>query len=100
MNYRLLSVAEAELAETARWYESQCPNLGHDFLDEFEAVMGRIMRFPLAWTKVSERHRRCLFRRFPYAVLYSQTATEVTVAGVIDLRKNPEHLEERKKKTG
>src|SRR5689334_1313773 len=28
MNYRLLSVAEAELAETAQWYERQAPNLG------------------------------------------------------------------------
>ena len=73
MNYRLLSVAEAELAETAQWYESQAPNLGEEFLDEFEAVMDRVMRFPHTWMRVSERHRRCLFRRFPYAVLYSHT---------------------------
>ena len=78
MNYRLLSVADAGLAETARWYEAQATGLGEEFLDEFEAVMDRIMRFPEAWMKVGTRHRRCLFRRFPYAVLYSQTEMEIS----------------------
>ena len=72
MKYRLLSIADAELAEAARWYESQATGLGQELLDEFDPVMDRIMRFPEAWARISERHRRCLFRRFPYAVLYSQ----------------------------
>lgn len=51
MTYSLLAVAEAELAEAAAWYETQA----------FLRHGGR----------VGARHRRCLFRRFPYAVLYS-----------------------------
>jgi hypothetical protein len=39
MKYRLLSMAEAELAEAAQWYQEQAPGLGQEFLDEFEAVM-------------------------------------------------------------
>ena len=61
--------------------------------------MDRIMRFPDAWTQIGARHRRCLFRRFPYAVLYSQTLDEIRVAGVIDLRSDPQRTEERKKET-
>jgi plasmid stabilization system protein ParE len=99
MNYRLLSIADAELAEAARWYETQATGLGRDFLDEFEAVMDRIMRFPEAWARIGARHRRCLFRRFPYAVLYSQTGPEIRVAGVIDLRRDPQHMEQRRKTT-
>lgn len=99
MKYRLLSVAEAELAEAARWYENQTAGLGQEFLDEFEAAMNRIMCFPEAWAKIGARHRRCLFRSFPYPVLYSRTETEIRVAGVIDLRRDPQHIEERRKTT-
>lgn len=98
MNYRLLTIAEAELAEAAEWYETQAPGLGQEFLDEFEAVMRRIVRFPEAWTRIGERHRRCLFRRFPYAVLYSQTEIEIRVAGVVDLRRDPKRMQQRKER--
>jgi hypothetical protein len=99
MNYRLLSVADTELGEAAKWYEAQATGLGQEFLDEFEAVMGRIVRLPEAWKRIGARHRRCLFRRFPYAVLYSHTGAEIIVAGVIDLRRDPQHIEQRKGST-
>ncbi|MDB4385046.1 hypothetical protein N9023_05020 [Opitutaceae bacterium] len=89
MTYRLLSVAETELAETTLWYEEQSKGLGRSFLDEFEAVMLRISKFPEAWKRVGSRHRRCLFRRFPFAVLYAHSENEIIVSGVIDLRKDP-----------
>ena len=96
MKYRLLSVAEAELAEAASWYEGQAAGLGQEFLDEFEMVLDWIMRFPEAWKRVGTRHRRCLFRRFPYAVLYSLTRDEIIVAGVVDLRRDPQRVEQRR----
>jgi toxin ParE1/3/4 len=99
MSYRLLSVAERELAEAATWYEGKAEGLGQDFLDEFEAVMDRILHYPEAWKQVGARHRRCLFRRFPYAVLYSRRDTEIIVAGVIDLRRDPQRAERRRKNT-
>lgn len=99
MKYRLLGPADSELAEASQWYEAQAAGLGLEFLDEFQAVMSRVMRFPEAWSKVGARHRRCLFRRFPYAVLYSHTEAEILVAGVIDLRRDPQRLEQRTKST-
>jgi len=39
------------------------------------------------------------FPRFPFAVLYSLTETEIVVAGVIDLRKAPETVQKRKQKS-
>lgn len=95
MKYRLLAVAEAELAEAAVWYESQASGLGREFLDEFESVMARVVEFPEAWKRVGTRHRRCLFRRFPFAVIYSHGETEIRVAGVIDLRRDPQRTEGR-----
>lgn len=97
MTYRLLAVAEEELAAAATWYEAQATGLGGEFLDEFEAVMERILQSANAWKRVGTRHRRCLFQRFPYGVLYSITGTEIRVAGVIDLRRDPQRIEQRQK---
>jgi hypothetical protein len=96
MIYRLLSVAETELTEATLWYEQQSKGLGRSFLDEFEAVMLRISKFPEAWKQMGSRHRRCLFRRFPFAVLYSISETKIIVSGVIDLRKDPLNTQQRK----
>jgi hypothetical protein len=95
MTYRLLAVAETELADASFWYEGQVSGLGREFLDEFESVMDRVLVFPEAWKPVGERHRRCLFRRFPFAVLYSRSGSEIIVAGVIDLRRDPQVMEDR-----
>jgi len=89
MTYRLLSPAREELAAAALWYENQSTGLGQRFLNEFDSVMSLILRFPDAWKPVGRRHRRCRFRRFPYAVLYSNVGSEILVAGVIDFRKDP-----------
>jgi len=99
MSYRLLSVAESELATAAAWYEANAPGLGGEFLDEFVATMARVDRFPEAWMRVGARHRRCLFRKFPYAVLYSLQGSNVTVAGVIDLRRDPARTDRRTEET-
>jgi plasmid stabilization system protein ParE len=99
VSYRLLSVAEAELVEAAKWYEKQAPGLGQQFLDEFEATMDRVTRFPEAWTRISNRHRRCRFRRFPYAVIYSRTESSIRVAAVADMRRDPERMKQRSDKT-
>ena len=97
MTYRLLAVAESELSDAASWYEAQAAGLGGEFLDEFEQVISRVQKFPDAWARVGKRHRRCLFRRFPFAVLYSYTETEIFVAGVIDLRRDPDIQLKREK---
>jgi hypothetical protein len=71
MRYRLLSVAAEDLAAAVEFYERQSAGLGADFLDEFEAAIQRVCSCPHAWTPVSANQRRCLFRRFPFAILYT-----------------------------
>ena len=71
MTYRFLEVAERELREAVAYYESASPGLGIDFIDEIERTIGRILKHPGAWTKVSEVHRRCRTRRFPFGLIYT-----------------------------
>lgn len=65
MTYRLLSVARIELAEAAKYYAAQSRGLGFEFMDEFDAVVERIMRLPEGWKRVGTRHRRCPVSAFP-----------------------------------
>jgi hypothetical protein len=99
MKYRLLSIAEEDLAVAAAFYERQATGLGGEFLDEFEAALTRVCRFPEAWHPISRRHRRCLLRRFPFAVLYTITANGIIVSGVMDLRMDPARQQDRMKET-
>ncbi len=89
MNYRVLSVAAVDLAEAMEFYEKQSSGLGLEFLNEFEAVIQRILSCPHAWTSISSNQRRTIFRRFPYAVLYSNNNIEILITAVMDLRIEP-----------
>ncbi len=89
MNYRILSVAARDLTDAIEFYERQSGGLGEQFLDEYESVIRRILDFPEAWTPISPNQRRCLVRRFPYAVLYAHDGNEILVTGIADLRRDP-----------
>ena len=94
-SYRLLSSACEDLRDAHLYYENQSPGLGNRFLDEFESVLRRIQAHPEAWTPVSQRLRRCMFRVFPYAVLYCIASDELIVSAVMDLRAGPGELQNR-----
>ncbi len=100
MNYRILSIASTDLSNAITFYENQSGGLGLEFLDEFESVMQRVLSCPQAWTAVSINQRRCLFRRFPFAVLYAKIEGEILVTAVIDLRVDPFRLQNRIHQTG
>jgi plasmid stabilization system protein ParE len=90
--FRILSAASRDLTNAVEYYETQSCGLGRDFLDEFENTVSRVCRFPDAWASVSPGLRRCLMRRFPYAVFYSRNNEEIIISGVADLRMNPENV--------
>ena len=95
-NKRFLSPAQRELAEAADHYDRAVPGLGLEFLEEVERTVRRILLQPEAWTRVSERHRRCLTRRFPYGVIYSVEGDVVIIAAVFHLRRHPESWNDRR----
>jgi len=99
MKYRLLSVAAEDLAEAIEFYERQSAGLGSRFLDEFEAAIQRLLRCPEAWTTISPNQRRCLFRRFPFAILYAIDGRDIIVTAVMDLRMDPDKQKARTRQT-
>ena len=94
MKIRILAAAARDLTKAMDYYESQSEGLGHDFLDEYEKTILRICRFPEAWTCVTSHLRRCLMRRFPFAVYYTVIDEQIVITAIADLRMDPDSIRE------
>jgi toxin ParE1/3/4 len=90
MTFRILSVAQKELADAMEYYERASPGLGLEFIDEVERTVRRILLQPEAWMRVSENHRRCRMRRFPYGLIYAIERDSILITAVFHLHKHPE----------
>ena len=89
------SRAEAELADAFNWYENQVSELGSDFLKTVDAALAGVLRNPAAHPIVHGKIRRCLVRRFPYAIFYLIEPTKIIVLAVFHVRRNPTDWKKR-----
>jgi plasmid stabilization system protein ParE len=74
--------AERDIAEAYAWYEDRRSGLGEEFLSAIEACVEGVRRQPQMCSVVHESYRRCLIRRFPYAVFYEYGEATITVYAV------------------
>jgi hypothetical protein len=91
---RFVSTAEFELKEAMAYYESERNGLGAEFLIEAETTTKLIEQFPLAWTALSPRTRRCRIHRFPFSLFYQVRPEEILILAVMDLRRDPKHWQQ------
>ena len=87
--------AQRDLAEAARWYESQRAGLGDEFLDEFLSLTWRIGESPLVYPEVGRATRRAMLRRFPFGVFYRIADDRVVIVAVMHSRRDPRRWMER-----
>ncbi len=81
--------ADQELEAAALWYEERQPDLGNDFLDEFEHTLRRIVAEPERWRTIRGDNRKLNFHRFPYAIVYSLRDDILHVKAVMHLHRRP-----------
>lgn len=82
--------AEADIAETYRWYEDQQTGLGVDFLLALDTTFQLIRQNPNLFPKLYKNIRRVLIRRFPYGIFYLEEEDRVVVLAVLHARRDPE----------
>jgi toxin ParE1/3/4 len=82
-------LAERELNEAARYYESQSRGLGSAFLTEIERCTQSILDYPKAGAVIQGSVRRRLARRFPYAVLYSVKPEGIRILSIMNMKRRP-----------
>jgi len=87
--------AEFELFAAARYYESNAPGLGIDFLDKVDSAIQDIETHPYRWPIVRNYIRRRLLTRFPYGLLYSVDPDEIIILATMHLRRQPDYWLDR-----
>ena len=90
---RISEEAEAEVAESARWYETNRANLGAEFLEAVDLAVDRAATNPAAGSPVpgveDAAVRRWPVRRFPYHVVYVELPDRLQILAVAHDRRRP-----------
>ena len=82
-------LAEAELNETATYYESEVSGLGIAFLDEIQRTLKLIRERPASAPRIYKFIRRKLLRRFPYSVMYSVSGDSIQILAIANQKRRP-----------
>ena len=93
MDIVLLEPAQQELEEVADYYDGL--GLGVAFREEFYRSLERIRTNPKSYTLVSPHARRCIVRRFKYAIIYEIELARIVVLAVIHERRDPKVWQDR-----
>ena len=86
--------AVEELESAAQWYEARRQDLGIDFVRDVREALLRIASRPRTWPlapNVPEHlnARRFVLRRFPYAVVFAELASEIRVLAIAHTSREP-----------
>lgn len=94
MTYSLFFLPELEedSVNGYTWYEEKGTGLGEDFLRIFYALAEEIRRYPLIYQTVYKDFRRCLLKRFPYAIYYRVEKDKIIVYGLFHCARDPKTL--------
>ena len=93
----LLFQADSDIQSAFNRYEEIQTGRGEVFLRQLDLAFGILKRNPEIGRMYGGEYRRMLIRGFPYGVFYQVQPTRVVVAAVMDLRQNPETIQQRLK---
>jgi plasmid stabilization system protein ParE len=99
MRIEFLRPARAELYRAADWYDRREPGRSNDFYNEVQNSFKLMREFPAAQPSVGGKVRRILVKRYPYALVYAPTHSDVlTIIAVAHTKRNPGYWRRRLKK--
>ena len=87
--------AREEFLAAIDYYNDAEPGLGMAFYSEIEDAIALVERYPDLWTGIGGGIRRCLVRRFPYAILYSQEAGRIYIYAIMNTSREPDYWRNR-----
>ncbi len=89
MKFSFHPEARGEFNEAAIYYSDKSPSLASAFLTEIENAIEKIVENPELYREIDEDIRRCLTRRFPYAVLYTIENNYILILAVMHCSREP-----------
>ena len=95
MKSAMHSEAREEFLAAIDYYNDAEHGLGMAFYTEVESAIALIESYPDLWTEIGGGIRRCLVRRFPFAILYSREAGHVFVYAIMHTKREPNYWRNR-----
>jgi len=91
------SEAEWDLYQAAAYYEQQRQGLGREFRLEIEAAVRRMRQSPQEFPLHDDQGtRKCLVRRFPYILFFTELEDTLWIAAVAHQRRRPRYWSGRR----
>lgn len=88
--------AAADIEDAYRWYESQRPGLGEEFLAALRSTQDRVLEHPEACPVLHRDTRRALIpERFPYGLFYRIYGDTVVVVACMHAKRDPRRWRRR-----
>jgi len=87
--------AEAEIAQSADWYEQRNPVARRRFLRAVDKALRLVEEGPEHYQIVYRQVRRMLVDGFPYAIFYKVTDTQIIIVACFHTSRNPKVWRDR-----
>jgi len=87
--------AIADVKSAVAWYQKRSPKAALDFIEELHRAAETILEAPERWSQGKNDTRRFLLWRFPFAIIYSERESVVTIWAVAHGSRRPEYWARR-----
>jgi toxin ParE1/3/4 len=87
--------AIADVKSAVAWYQKRSPKAALDFIEEMHRAAETIREAPERWPPGKNDTRRFLLWRFPFAIIYSERESVVTIWAVAHGSRRPEYWARR-----
>jgi plasmid stabilization system protein ParE len=81
--------AMADVKSAVAWYQQRSPKVALDFIEELHRAADTIREAPERWPIGKSNTRRFLLWRFPFAIIYSEQESVVTIWAVAHGSRRP-----------
>ena len=95
MKYVFHPEALTEYSEAVQYYAEQRVDLAQEFIDAVEGAVYRLRDSPKLYPAIDRDIRRCLTRKFPYAILYTVEPDFILILAVMHCKKKPGYWKSR-----
>jgi toxin ParE1/3/4 len=87
--------ATADVKSAVAWYQQRSPKAALDFIEELHRAINTIREAPDRWPTGKNDTKRFLLWRFPFALIYSEQESVITIWAVAHGSKRPEYWTRR-----
>jgi toxin ParE1/3/4 len=99
MKYVFHPDALAEYADAVKYYVNQNSNIAQAFINSIENAVYRIRESSTLYPEIDEDVRRCMVKKFPYAVLYTIEEDYLLILAVMHCSREPNYWKDRQSRS-